>query len=200
METVLTWDGNENTLARWIEKVRQLADTSPDIFKELGKVVPRQFTNSTETWYYSIPSKDRQLMERDWGTLKATIVDYWMNHSWLEEQKFCANNAQYRETGHVCETPSKYIIHKMDLIHLVYDYTDSEIIRLIMKEAPDSWSSLLQLKFCKTIVQFQNTVKYHESTLSTMTPPQPNPVSQLPNQNFQSQQFHPRKVHVSMVG
>jgi hypothetical protein len=39
-ETVPTWDGNENTLTRWIEKVRQLANTSPDIFKKLGKVVP----------------------------------------------------------------------------------------------------------------------------------------------------------------
>jgi hypothetical protein len=48
-ETVPTWDGNENTLARWVEKVGQLADTSPDIFQELGKVVPRRFTNSAES-------------------------------------------------------------------------------------------------------------------------------------------------------
>ena len=32
-------------------------------------------------------------MEQDWGTLKTAIADYWMNHSWLEDQKFCANNA-----------------------------------------------------------------------------------------------------------
>jgi hypothetical protein len=31
-ETIPTWDGNENTLARWIEKVKQLAATLPDIF------------------------------------------------------------------------------------------------------------------------------------------------------------------------
>jgi len=87
-ETVPTWDRNENTLARWIKKVRQLANTSPNIFKELGKVVPRRFTNSAETWYYSIPLKNRQPMEQDWGTLKTAIADYWMNHSWLEDQKF----------------------------------------------------------------------------------------------------------------
>ena len=65
-----------------------------------------------------------------------------MNHSWLEEQKFQANNARYREAGHTHETPSEYVIRKMDLICLVYNYTDSEIVRLIIKEAPDSWSSL----------------------------------------------------------
>ena len=127
-ETVPTWDGNENTLARWVEKVGQLADTSPDIFRELGKIVPRRFTNSAETWYYSIPPRSRKPMEQDWGTLKTAIADYWMNHSWLEDQKFRAHNVRYREAGHSCETPSKYVIRKMDLIRLVYDYIDSEII------------------------------------------------------------------------
>jgi len=32
-ESVPTWDGNENTLARWMEKVGQLAIISPDIYK-----------------------------------------------------------------------------------------------------------------------------------------------------------------------
>jgi hypothetical protein len=117
-ETVPTWDGNENTLARWIEKVEQLVAISPDIFGELGKIIPRRFTNSVETWYFSIPPKNRQLMEQDWGTIKAAIVDYWMNHSWLEDQKFRANNAQYWENGHTHKTPSEYDIRKMDLIHL----------------------------------------------------------------------------------
>lgn len=94
-----------------------------------------------------------------------------MNHSWLEDQKFRANNARYRETGHSHETPSEYIIRKMDLIRLVYNYTDSEIIRLVMKEAPDFWAPLLQPQFCQSAVQFQNTVKYHKSSLLRMTPP-----------------------------
>ena len=76
-----------------MEKVGQLAIISPDIYKELGKIVPRRLTHSAETWYYSIASKDRQPMEQDWGTLKAAIADYWMNHSWLGDQKFRANNA-----------------------------------------------------------------------------------------------------------
>jgi hypothetical protein len=120
-------------------------------------------------------------MEQDWGTLKTTIMDYWMNHSWLKDQKFRANNVRYQEVGHTHETPHEYVIRKMDLIHLVYDYMDSEIIRLIIKEAPDSWSSLLQPKFCKTVVQFQNAIKYHELTLLAMMPPSTNSVTQIPN-------------------
>ena len=113
----------------------------PTVFRELGKIVPRRFTNSAETWYYSIPPWSCKPMEQDWGTLKAAIADYWMNHSWLEDEKFRANHARYQEAGHTHETPSEYVIRKINLIRLVYDYTDSEIIRLIVKEAPDSWSS-----------------------------------------------------------
>ena len=169
-ETIPTWDGNEDTLARWMEKVEQMANISPNIFRELGKIVPRRLTDSAEAWYYSIPPKNRKPMESNWGTLKTAIADYWMNHTWLEDQKSRANTARYRDAGHTHETPSEYIIRKMDLIRLVYDYTDSEIIRLIMKEAPGAWSSLLQAQFCETVVQFQNAVKYHESTLLAMTP------------------------------
>ena len=158
-ETIPTWDGNENTLTRWIEKVRQLAATSPDIFEKLGKIVLRRFTDSTEVWYYSISPKDCQPMEQDWGTLKSAIANYWMNHSWLEEQKLRANNARYQEAGYACETPSKYVIRKMDLIRLVDNHTNNKIVQLIIKEPPDSWPSLLQPNLCKSVVQFQNTVK-----------------------------------------
>ena len=72
-----------------------MAATLPDIFKELRKIVLRRFTDSAEVWYYSISPKDRQPMEQDWETLKSAIADYWMNYSWLEEQKFQANNTHY---------------------------------------------------------------------------------------------------------
>jgi len=77
--------------------------------------------------------------------MKTAIADYWMSHSWLEDQKFRANTTRYRETGHAHETLSEYIIRKMDLVRLVYDYTDSEIIRLIMKEALDAWFSIIRV-------------------------------------------------------
>ena len=75
-ETVPTWDGNDNMLTRWIEKVGQLAATLTDIFRELRKIVPRRFTDSAKIWYYTIPPKDCQPMEQDWGTLKSAISDY----------------------------------------------------------------------------------------------------------------------------
>src|ERR1700683_208268 len=68
-----------------------------------------------------------------------------------------------------------------------------------MKEALDSWSSILQPKFCKMIVNFQNTVKYHKSTLLAMMPQSTNLVSQFPNRAFQTQQFHPWKAYTSLI-
>ena len=75
-EIIPTWNENEDTLARWMEKVEQLANISPNVFKELGRIVPRRFTGLAETWYYSISRECRNLIESDWGTLKAAIADY----------------------------------------------------------------------------------------------------------------------------
>ena len=119
-ESVPQWDGNPDILARWINKINRLTDNSPDIREELGKVVPRRFTGSAETWYYSIPDAERNRLEAGWTTLKKAISEYWMNHHWLEKQKLRANKARYRESGHQCESPSDYIICKMELLSLVY--------------------------------------------------------------------------------
>jgi len=39
-ESVPQWDGNPDVLARWISKINHLANNSPDIQLELGKIVP----------------------------------------------------------------------------------------------------------------------------------------------------------------
>jgi len=78
---------------------------------------------------------------------------------------------------------------------------------MLLKPRP-SWSSIyighyqkqMVLKFCKTVVQFQNVVKYHESMLLAMTPQTINLATQFLNKNFQTQQFHPQKAHINMVG
>lgn len=61
--------------------------------------------------------------------------------------------------------PSAYVVRKINLLRIVYDWSDIETIRFIMSEAPSSWSPILGPHFCTTIVEFQNTVKYHEENL-----------------------------------
>src|SRR6266853_2947525 len=58
-ESVPQWDGNPDVLARWFSKINHLAHNSLDIQLELGKIVPQRFTQSSETWYYSIPDAER---------------------------------------------------------------------------------------------------------------------------------------------
>jgi len=106
-----------------------------------------------------------------------------MNHHWLKKQKIQANKARFIEAGHQCKSPSKYVIRKFELIRLVYNYTDSETIQAIMEELPDSWASIINPQYLKSIMEFQNEVKCHEETLvkleSLMPPPQ-----HLPNWEF----------------
>ncbi|KZP33335.1 hypothetical protein FIBSPDRAFT_714700, partial [Athelia psychrophila] len=159
------WDGNDDLLARWMDKVNSLSYHSEDIHRELGKIVPRRFTGLAETWYWSIPPAHRVAMEQSWTTLKLAMHNYWMNSQWLERQKLRVNLARFRESAHARELPSAYVVRKLDLLRIVYDWSDTETIRQIMSEAPSSWSPILQPQFCNTIVEFQNAVKYHEENL-----------------------------------
>lgn len=108
-----------------------------------------------------------------------------MNHAWLKSQKIRANQARYCEAGFTKESPSEYIIRKLNLIGLVYDYTDTKTICLVMAEAPDVWQSILNVQFYTTITEFQNAVKFHEETLTRLTPGNAFP-TQLPNAGFNS--------------
>ena len=144
-------DGNPDILARWISKINCLANNSLEIKEELGKIILRRFTNFAETWYYSIPDAEHIRTEENWTTLKKAISEYWMNHHWLEKQKLRANRARFREAGHQREIPSKYFIHKMELLTLVYSYMDTETIQAIMMEAPGTWASIINPLYQKML-------------------------------------------------
>ena len=167
-DSVPEWDGNADTLARWIIKVRALAQKSESIHQELGKVIPRRFTGAAEAWYYSIPERDRCEMEESWDTMRAGISDYWMNNDWMSKQKLKATRAKFQEAGYSHELPSEFVIRKRELVSLLWDYSDTELIQLVMESVPSTWHSILHTGFMKTFTQFQNAVKYYEETLLKM--------------------------------
>jgi hypothetical protein len=122
-----------------------------------------------------------------------------MNHHWLEKQKIRANKARFREASHQRESPSEYVIRKLELIGLVYNYTDSETIQAIMEEVPNSWASILNPQYLKSIMEFQNTVKYHEETLVKLESPTPQQPQCLPNREFSNNRFPYQKANVNLV-
>ncbi|TFY50207.1 hypothetical protein EVJ58_g11143, partial [Rhodofomes roseus] len=128
IDIVPTWDGNINTLARWIMKVNQIAKESRLIAKQLGAVVPRRLRAGAENWYYSLPEFQRDSLQKNWSLLKEAIGHHYMNKTWLDKQKSKANRAKYRDSTAPRETPSDYYIRKLELLEFVYDYSDSELI------------------------------------------------------------------------
>ena len=146
-------------------------NNSPEIKEELGKIVPRIFTHCAETWYYSIPDAEHKRIEENWTTLKKAISEYCMNHHWLEKQKLRANRARFREASHQRESPSEYVICKMELLTLVYSYMDTETIQAIMMEVPRTWASIINPQYQKMLREFQNAVKYHKESLEKLEAP-----------------------------
>ena len=121
-----------------------------------------------------------------------------MNHHWLEKQKLRANRARFREAGHQRESPSEYVICKMELLTLVYSYTDTETIQAIMTEVSGMWASIINPQYQKTLREFQNTVKYHEESLEKLEAPVLQPPC-LPNWEYASTRFPYRRANVNLV-
>ncbi|THV00441.1 hypothetical protein K435DRAFT_597783, partial [Dendrothele bispora CBS 962.96] len=167
-DAVPKWDGNMDTIIRWINQINDLARKSPTMYKQLGQVIPRRLEGKAEVWYYSLPLSYRATVEESWSTMRNAIADYWMNRKWFYDQKRKANHASYRELGHEQETPSEYFIRKNDLLTTVYDLSDSEIIMEVMNGAPANWATILTTQLYETAVEFQSAIRYHEDILLSL--------------------------------
>ena len=88
-----------------------------------------------------------------------------MNHMWMDKQKVRANKASYRESGYSQESPVQYVIRKLKLLRLVYEYTDSQLIVEIMSTAPCYWNQVLDPQRCIDLDDFMSGIKYHEEAL-----------------------------------
>lgn len=168
IDIIPTWDGNPDTLGRWIIKINELSDRSKLIFQQLGKLVPSRLKGTAETWYYSQSSKTRTRLEVNWATLREGIGAYFMNRAYMDKQKGRANRATFRDSGNARESPSEYFIRKRELIEMVYDYTDGEIINEIMNGAPSYWSTVLTPHLYNDAEEFQIAIKFHEDNLTRM--------------------------------
>ena len=135
------------------------------MFKQLGTLVPTRLTGSAEIWYYSQSAEVCDRIEQDWNTLRMAIGEYYMNQAFLDKQKAWANRVSYRDTGNVRETPSEYVICKIELLQFVYNYTDRELINEIMEGAPSFWTPIITPHLSQSLEQFQLTVKFHEDSL-----------------------------------
>jgi len=80
LENIPKWDGDTDTLVRWLTKVNNLARLSPAIFQQLGAIVPRRLEGAAEVWYWSQPESHRDAVEENWDTLKGCITSYLSIH------------------------------------------------------------------------------------------------------------------------
>lgn len=165
IDSVPTWNGDTDTLVRWITKVNNLASMSHSTFTQLGMVVPRRLEGSAEIWYWSLPANFRRSVERNWDTLRTAITGYYMNRRWLDKQKTRALRAYYREPPHSKETPSEYYIRKRELLDTVLTLDDSELITEIMEGAPANWNTILTTQLYDTAMEFQTGLRFYEETL-----------------------------------
>jgi hypothetical protein len=164
-DIVPTWNGDDSTIIRWLTQVDELAQRSLSVFKGLGDIVPTRFRERAASWWFSLPPEHRNTVTANWDTLKKEIRAYWMNQAWIEKIQLRANRCKYRESGHASETPTEYVIRKLELMSYVYNYTTSQTMSEILTKAPRMWSTVVNPRNFKDLASFQTAIKYHEDLL-----------------------------------
>ena len=120
----------------WLTIVGDLSDRGKTIFTELGQIVPHRLRGDAATWFWSLDKSTRREAIHSWGTLRHRICEFFMNRMWMDKQKLQANKASYRDSSHPQESPIQYVIRKLKLLRLVYEYTDSQLIVEILNNNP----------------------------------------------------------------
>lgn len=103
--------------------------------------------------------------------MRAAIVAYYMNRKFWEELKSKAMHATYQDWGHAREMPSEYYIQKKELLKLTGKWDDVSLISEIIEGALEIWTTILTTELYSTIVEFQNTIRFHEHTLMKLSNP-----------------------------
>jgi len=159
------WNGNTDTIMRWFAKINDIASLSTTVHTQLGRVIPKRLEGPAETWYFSLPLDHRFEIEKDWDTLKEALGAHYMNRRWMDRQKNRAHLAYYKEPKHSRESPSEYVIRKLELLKTAFTMDDTELIMEIMDGAPNIWNTVLTTQLYRNMVEFQDAVYYHEDTL-----------------------------------
>ena len=164
-EIVDEWDGNENTLIRWLTKVNMLAERGPLVRLGLGDVVATRLRKSAAEWFYALPADVRLEATQNWDNMRNLITRYYMHPTWAERQRTRALTARYREPGHEKETPSAYYIRKVELLTTVLPMTDAQIIMEVMDNAPAEWTPILNPQLLTRPTELLQAIKFHEHLL-----------------------------------
>jgi len=164
-EIIEEWDGDPDTLIKWIESVNILSERSHLVYSQLGEVVPTRLKKRARLWFYGLTNRRRREVMTNWGTLREAIRQHFMNRAWMDRQKRRALEAHYRDRANPKEKPTDYLYRKVELLDTVMDFTDSELIMEVMESAPAFWAQIIDTQRMRDLEDLQDAIKYHEERL-----------------------------------
>jgi hypothetical protein len=159
------WDGADDTLLEWLEKVNLLAQRSRNIYMELGQIIPIRLTDKAAAWFYALDERTKEEIQRSWGDIKLALTNYFMTHTWTLKMQTRAWRIRYRQKGNESESPVDYFSRKLKMLQLLFTFTDEQLILEILEGAPKFWTLYINTSTLQTVGDLQSAIKHHEPDL-----------------------------------
>jgi len=109
---VPTWDGDDNSILKWLDKTNHLAYRNLQVYRELGLIVPLRLTDCMARWFHALPDLMQQEIQQNWGMFRLAISSHFMNQQWFDKVKGRILHMRYQQKGHKKEFPTNYFYHK----------------------------------------------------------------------------------------
>ena len=174
-ESTPPWNKEVKTPAVWFTKFSRLLRNSTNMFQELGKVLLGRLTKIAKSRCCSITDKGRKSIKDIWNTISCHRISHrrWRKH------RFRTNRVGYKEPRFQHETPSEYIIRKLGLIGLIYNYSIGEVMQFIAEGLLDFWTTRFNAQFIDAVIEFRNAISCFEEILIHLSPPVISPTTLL---------------------
>ncbi|KAG8819739.1 hypothetical protein FRC19_009578 [Serendipita sp. 401] len=173
-EDLPSWDGNPDKLIPFVKKANKLAKESDMMAKQIGKVIPRRFTDLAESWWDMMPEDRRDQHSKSWGHLFKAIKKQFMTAEWVGKQQNRALAMRFRQRGHEEENPLKFFYRKFEsLDYTMQGLNDKAMIDHLMKSTPFEWATIIQIHRIKTVNElFRMASKCEEQLTRAFAPRQ----------------------------
>ena len=80
MDDIPTWDGDPDTLMKWIQRVQEISDMGDHCFNQLGLLAPNKFKYRADNWFRALSPAYKRQIQANWTTLRIALATHFLNH------------------------------------------------------------------------------------------------------------------------
>jgi hypothetical protein len=167
MSSIPEFDGTRSNIIPWFSAIDRLAEANPEMDSQLSQVIPLKLKDEAWEWWDNLEDFERDdCREGGWRIMKQYMELHWCTREFWNSLQDQADSSKFREPKHSTESPISYVNRKRKLLEYTSDgITDENLIRRILRGAPEAWTDIIPTADQENIQEFTDSIRRHSDRL-----------------------------------